>query len=38
MEITDTKLIMLSLARFMEGSGIEDQALIDELYRRARRP
>ena len=32
--ISDIRLIMLALARFMKSQGFEDEALIDELYRR----
>ena len=33
-KVSDNRLIMLALARFMKAQGFEDEALIGELYRR----
>jgi hypothetical protein len=34
--ISDTRLIMIALARAMKSQGIKDEALMDELLRRGR--
>lgn len=33
--LDDTKLLMVAIARTMEGVGMQSKDLIDELYRRA---
>ena len=34
--LSNDKLLMLAMARLYEAEGIEDEALIGELYKRAR--
>jgi len=33
-KLTDERLVMLALARLFEAQGVDDEAMVQELYRR----